>query len=366
MYLWSLALATLMAMTLLAHDDALAAARDDCMAEAAYWTSGRMNKAFDDVDADAAVAACEEATTQQPDDAYLQALYCRALYKAELVLLAMEYCSYSARAGNPFGMTLLGNLYEYEVRQPGYQEKAFGWYLQSAKAGDSDGQFRAGRAYLYGIGTEKNLELAAQWLTASAQQGHPSGAMGLAMQKADIKQPNASRQRFQLALEQSADAFGVEHPYHSDTLATYIDWLTDAGLTEQALDEADLWLKRLQGDTTNHTHATVKLLAKKAALLNKQQNPKGALEQYRNAWALIQDDFVQRNSRIWFDVVQEKAGMERTLTLHDEAFATSLAAWNALDRLKLHDYQRDQVLCETMNQTQSVTTPKGIASCALY
>lgn len=358
--------ALLMPMTLLAHDAALAAARDDCVSETAYWVSGRLNKAFDDVNAVAAVTACKIAITRQPDDAYLQALYCRALYKKELVLLAMEYCSCSASTGDPFGMTLLGNLYEFEVRQPGFKEKSFAWYLQAAKAGDSDGQFRLGRAYLYGIGTEKNSELAAQWLTASAQQGHPSGAMGLAMQEADPKQPDASRQRFRRALQLSAATFGAEHPYHSGSVKIYIDWMSDAGLIDEAQAEVDFWLGRLNGDSLHRTHATVKLLALEAGLLEKKKKPKQAIDVYRDALELIGDDFARGHTDEWFKLVVRKSMLEQHLKLNEDAFATSRLAWDTLGRLKLHDYQMDLVLCETMNKTKGDSSKKDEGLCMLY
>jgi len=84
--------------------------------------------------------------------------------------LAIELFKKSAKQGDSFGQTNLGNIYS------SFQDykKAFKWYKKAAAQGNSSAQRNLGELYLSGWGVEKNIDKAREWLRKAANQGHIS------------------------------------------------------------------------------------------------------------------------------------------------------------------------------------------------
>ncbi len=196
--------------------DELAADPDDIFAVAEAVS-------IENLDAQAAVRSCSEATSKYPEEARFHAQLARALLKDEkpanavlsyqralkyepnypvvLHSLAMirrfgpeelldfkaarEHFNAAAEANFLQSMSFLGSMCRDGLGGEVDFEAAFNWFHKAADQGDAYAKNALGECYQNGWGTEKNLSEALLWFRSSAEQEYPLALrnLGLAFDK---------------------------------------------------------------------------------------------------------------------------------------------------------------------------------------
>ncbi len=128
--------------------------------------------AFEKINTDLAIPACEAAVRQYPDSPRLVFQLGRAYSKNNNFVAALIQYRKAAERGYPpaqYGLALA-----YANGQGVSQDyaQAIGWYRTSAEQGYAPAQYGLGVAYANGEGVPKNYVQAVGWFRTSAEQGY--------------------------------------------------------------------------------------------------------------------------------------------------------------------------------------------------
>jgi tetratricopeptide (TPR) repeat protein len=144
--------------------DRLAANPDDPQRKA-------VSVAFDKIDTNAAIPACEAAVRQYPNDARLIFQLGRAFNAAKNYQAALEQYRKAADQGFAPAQTNLGNMYLNGLGVPKDDAQAVAWLRKAADQGVAQAQRVLGVKYELGEGVSRDLSQAVSWYRKAAEQG---------------------------------------------------------------------------------------------------------------------------------------------------------------------------------------------------
>ncbi len=124
--------------------------------------------AFEKINADRAIAACELAVAQNAGNARYQLQLARSLHKAERLEEAVVYYRQAGLQGHPLAQKSLGFAYSSGLGVTQDYAKAAEWHHLAAEQGDSDAQHNLGFLYAGGWGVEQDLVQAHMWYNIAA------------------------------------------------------------------------------------------------------------------------------------------------------------------------------------------------------
>lgn len=128
---------------------------------------------FARIDSDRAIAACEQARAQYPDELRFQYQLARSLHKAERHSEALTLYSKAGEQGFALAQRSVGFMYANANGVAQDLAKAANWIHQAADRCDVDAQFALGTLYAKGQGVERNEAESRRWFQAAAAQNHP-------------------------------------------------------------------------------------------------------------------------------------------------------------------------------------------------
>lgn len=134
---------------------------------------------FAELDAAAAIAACESALAADPDQARLHFQYARALHKSGRLPEALRAHRRAARQGYAAAAYALGLIMRDSKVLPGNERKAFAWVKRAADGGHVLAQFTFGLMHRAGRGVAPNEITAVRWFRIAAAQGLPQAQYNL-------------------------------------------------------------------------------------------------------------------------------------------------------------------------------------------
>lgn len=132
--------------------------------------------AFDDIDTDRAIAACEAALAENPGNPRYQVQLARSLHKAERLEEAVVYYQQAGLQGHALAQKSLGFAYAAGLGVTQNYAKAAEWHHLAAEQGDSDAQHNLGFLYADGRGVPRDLIQAHMWYNIAAAHGSPGAA----------------------------------------------------------------------------------------------------------------------------------------------------------------------------------------------
>ncbi|MGH6923268.1 MAG: caspase family protein [Propylenella sp.] len=138
-------------------------------------------KAVDDIEASAAIAACKEELAARPTDTKLMYLLGRATEAAEDLTGALGHYSTAGKLGYADAQFAAGSLFD---RGRGVEEnkvEAVNWYRMAAEQGNARAQSALGRAYFYGQGVKEDKAESVKWTQLAAEQGRADAQFNLAL-----------------------------------------------------------------------------------------------------------------------------------------------------------------------------------------
>jgi uncharacterized protein len=164
------------------------AARCDALAAHPFDISKPANIAgvdFHDLDAEAALLACQAAFANDPTPR-LQFQLARALEANKLVDLARAGFKAAADKGHRRAMFSLGYSYWDDDIGSYEPEKALPWFTKAAEAGETDAMFNIASAHLNGIVVKKSKAQALVWFKKSAQNGDEEALTWVEMLESEL------------------------------------------------------------------------------------------------------------------------------------------------------------------------------------
>ncbi|MGD8567847.1 MAG: tetratricopeptide repeat protein [Gammaproteobacteria bacterium] len=134
---------------------------------------------WSNLDAKAALIACEKAIKRQPSIARLQYQYARILDKQKRYREAATWYGKAAEQGYASAQNSLGYAYERGQGVPANNQKAFYWYKQAAQQGHAQAQNNLGTLYFNGKGVAADRQQALLWYRKAAQQGNATAQQNI-------------------------------------------------------------------------------------------------------------------------------------------------------------------------------------------
>jgi TPR repeat protein len=173
----------LIAMPGMASAQSAAALRCDELAASRYDPATPAGKgvAFNQLDADAAIAACTAALETTPDDAKLRFQLGRALDKAGRGPEAVAAFEAAAAGGSSLALSGLGTLYDGGYGVPEDAAKALRYYQEAADAGLPLAMVNLGALYEGGRGVPQDYAKAAELYKQATDAGSGFGAATLGL-----------------------------------------------------------------------------------------------------------------------------------------------------------------------------------------
>lgn len=132
--------------------------------------------AFEDIDADRAIEACELALALNAGDMRHQLQLARSLHKAERLDEAVAYYQQAGLQGHPLAQKSLGFAYANGLGVTQDYAKSAQWHLMAADQGDSDAQRNLGYLYAGGQGVGQDIVQAHMWYNIAAAHGSAGAA----------------------------------------------------------------------------------------------------------------------------------------------------------------------------------------------
>ncbi|MCZ6592664.1 MAG: peptidoglycan-binding protein [Alphaproteobacteria bacterium] len=132
--------------------------------------------AFEDIDADRAIEACELALALNAGDMRHQLQLARSLHKAERLDEAVAYYQQAGLQGHPLAQKSLGFAYANGLGVTRDYAKSAQWHLMAADQGDSDAQRNLGYLYAGGQGVDRDIVQAHMWYNIAAAHGSAGAA----------------------------------------------------------------------------------------------------------------------------------------------------------------------------------------------
>lgn len=164
--------------------------------------------AFDQIDIEAASAACESALAATPDDPQLLFEMGRVRTAAGDDAAAFALYREAGEAGYGPAQTNVGVAYEHGLGVEIDLTAALAWYARAADSGDASGFYALGIVYRDGIGTERSPILAVSNFREAATRGHRQALHDLGLV---IFHQSESSENYGVALQmfEMADKAGV-------------------------------------------------------------------------------------------------------------------------------------------------------------
>ena len=166
--------------------------------------------AFKDIDAEKALAACEQATRQFPNEARFHFQLGRALTAAKRQRESL-FAYRRAVALDPTYAAAMNNI-AIAYQQPPLEDAdaAIDWLTRAADLDIPIAAYNLGAKYRRGLGVEPNTELSTRWLEKAVSQGFAPAKAELGFLFLDVKPPN--RERAQPLLEEAvSEGHGPAH-----------------------------------------------------------------------------------------------------------------------------------------------------------
>jgi len=132
--------------------------------------------AFQDIDADRAIEACELALALNAGDPRYQLQLARSLHKAERIEEAVTYYQQAGLQGHPLAQKSLGFAYANGLGVTQDYAKAAQWHHMAADQGDSDAQHNLGFLYAGGRGVGQDYVQGHMWYNIAAAHGSAGAA----------------------------------------------------------------------------------------------------------------------------------------------------------------------------------------------
>lgn len=129
------------------------------------------DKASDDVDTATAIATCQRALADTPDDDKLTFLLGRASEAAEDYDAALKHYTAAGERGHGDALFAIGSLYYRGKGVAKDQAEAAKWFRKSAEQGSAHAQATLGRLYFYGAGVPEDKAESVKWFKLAAEQG---------------------------------------------------------------------------------------------------------------------------------------------------------------------------------------------------
>ncbi len=137
--------------------------------------------AWDDLDADKAIAACQAAVRAYPDELRFEYQLARAVDRAGEPDRAFPMYRFLANEDYAAAQLAVGLMYDDGIGGVAADAAmAAGWFKQAAERGHPEAQRLLGLMYVKGAGVERDLAQALIWLRMSAEQGYAAGELALA------------------------------------------------------------------------------------------------------------------------------------------------------------------------------------------
>lgn len=135
--------------------------------------------AWDNLNVDSALLACEQAISSQPGNARIQFQYARVLDKQKSYEKAFEYYLKSAKQGYTIAQNSLGLAYEWGQGVEANNQQALYWYSKAANHGYAQAQNNLGTMYDIGKVGNEDEKQALHWFSKAAQQGNATAQRNL-------------------------------------------------------------------------------------------------------------------------------------------------------------------------------------------
>jgi TPR repeat protein len=132
-----------------------------------------------ELEANAALVACEKAIKRQPSNARLRYQYARVLDKQKRYRDAITWYRKAAEQGYASAQNSLGYAYEQGQGVPANNRKAVYWYEQAAQQGHAQAQNNLGTLYFNGKGVEADRQQALIWYRKAARQGNATAQQNI-------------------------------------------------------------------------------------------------------------------------------------------------------------------------------------------
>ncbi|MGD8558234.1 MAG: tetratricopeptide repeat protein [Gammaproteobacteria bacterium] len=128
--------------------------------------------AWNELDASAALSACEAALDRDPANPRLQYQYGRSYDKQKYLRDAVRWYREAAQQGYASAQNSLGYAYERGEGVEASYQKAFTWYQKAARQGHAQAQNNLGTLYYKGQGVNADNEKALYWYRKAAEKGN--------------------------------------------------------------------------------------------------------------------------------------------------------------------------------------------------
>jgi Sel1 repeat len=210
---------------------------------------------FDRIDPKAAIPACAEALSRNPDSPRLNFELGRAYSAQGDFAKAREHFLKAANANFALAEVNLATLYGNGLGTPRNDEEAEKWARRAAEQGLAQAEFNLGAMYLQGRGVVQDFAEGAAWLQAAAMQGFAPAEHSLAALYATgkgVRRDIAEAVRLHgLAANQGYAPAQADFPYDLDTQAA------GAGYSEAALRPAAPAEPKLEASLTVDKEASI-------------------------------------------------------------------------------------------------------------
>ena len=163
---------------------ALAAAFDDCAAEAAsQWEAGfeTIGKDLSGIDTKAAIAACQKALKADDSSMQVKTLLGRTYYADSQDSKAVPLLEEAAKDGNLLALATFGDMLVMGTGIDKDMERGAGLLQEAADQGFAPAQNSLGLSYDYGDGVDQDYYQAQRWYRAAAEQGLPRAESNLGL-----------------------------------------------------------------------------------------------------------------------------------------------------------------------------------------
>ena len=135
--------------------------------------------AFQNINIESALLACEQEVTRQPDNSRIQFQYARVLDKQKSYDKAFIFYRMAASQGHMLAQNSLGMAYEWGQGVKVNLQQALNWYQKAARQGYAQAQNNLGTMYDIGRAVDEDQQQALHWFRKAAQQGDATAQRNL-------------------------------------------------------------------------------------------------------------------------------------------------------------------------------------------
>jgi Sel1 repeat-containing protein len=216
----------------------------ECKDAAAHWEEGRYYNHFSEIDAEYSIGICLNAVTEHEHSSESYAHLCRAYYKAELHLLAIESCETAIDLGSLQANISLASLYAHsDPDNELYRLISFDMLNLAAMSGSPWALYNLADFYETGYGTESDPEKALELFKIAANKGFLESAVRVSALLSTRGEREQAEYWYHISLEQYADHFGAYSQSYLHALVDYFYW-TEKHSGLSVLRQLETWIER--------------------------------------------------------------------------------------------------------------------------